>query len=79
MKKFLYFIKLFVFYMIIILSPTVYASEFNMNNYTSASLNGTKNRYRATEIYNSGISSTYTFGTRYSGQISDIETYFNNK
>lgn len=76
MNKFSHLIKLFIFYMFIILSPTVYAAEFNMNSYTSASLNGTRNRYRSTEIYNTGTSATYTFGTRYNGRISDIETYF---
>lgn len=73
MKK-LKYLLLFVF--VLLLSPNVFAAEFNMNNYTSATLNGTKNRYRATEIYNYGSSGTYTFGTQYSGRISDIETYF---
>lgn len=70
------YIRYFLFLFIVSFTPFVYAQEFNMNSYTSATLNGTKNRYRATEIYNSGQSSTYTFGTRYNGRISDIETYF---
>ena len=71
------FLKIFIFFMIIFLTPKVFAQEFNMNSYTSATKNGTTNRYRATEIYNTGTSNTYTFGTRYNGRISDIETYFN--
>ena len=65
-----------IFIMIIMITPNVFATEFNMNNYTSATLGGTKNRYRGTEIYNTGTSHVYTFNTRYQGQLSDIETYF---
>lgn len=68
--------KYILLFLIIFFCTPVYAQEFNMNSYTSATLNGTKNRYRATEIYNTGQSSTYTFGTRYNGRISDIETFF---
>lgn len=71
MKKYI-----FLFLFIILICPSVYASEFNLNSYTSATKDGTKNRYKATEIYNTGISSTFVFGTRYSGRISDIDTYF---
>ena len=71
------FLKIFIFIMIIFLTPKVFAQEFNMNSYTSATKNGTTSRYRATEIYNTGTSNTYTFGTQYNGRISDIETYFN--
>lgn len=67
---------IFLIFMIILFCPNVYAAEFNMNSYTSATLGGTKNRYRATENYNVGMSYVLTFGTRYNGRISDIETYF---
>jgi len=62
--------------MIIFFIPNVYAAEYNMNSHTSASLNGTKNRYLGTEIYNTGTSNTYTFGTRYNGKLSAIDAYF---
>ena len=69
-------LQLILLVLIVFLVPNVYASEFNMNNYTSATKNGTKNRYQGTEIYNSGGNFTYTFGTRYNGRLSEIETYF---
>lgn len=69
--------KIILALLIVLFGKNVFASEFNMNSYTSATKNGTTNRYRATEIYNTGTSNTYTFGTQYSGRISDIETYFN--
>ena len=71
MKKFIFIILMIIFF-----APNVYASEFNMNSHTSATLNGTKNRYLGTEIYNTGTSNTYTFGTRYNGKLSAIDTYF---
>ena len=71
------FLKIFVFFITLFLAPKVFAAEFNMNNYTSATLNGTTKKYRSTEIYNTGQSSIYNFGTKYNGRISDIETYFN--
>lgn len=71
MKKFI-----FIFFMIIFLVTDVFASEYNMNSHTSGSLDGTKNRYRGTEIYNTGTSNIYTFGTRYNGKLSIIDAYF---
>lgn len=70
MKKFL------IFFIILFSSINVFASEYNMNSHTSASLNGTKNRYRGVEIDYTGIANTYTFGTKYNGRLSTIETYF---
>ena len=47
-----------------------------MNAHTSASLDGTKNRYRGVEIVQTGMPGTFTFGTRYTGKLSTLETYF---
>lgn len=70
------FLKIFIFFILIFLTPKVYASEFNMNSHTSATKGGTKNRYNATEIYQTGGNFTYTFNTRYNGRISYIKTFF---
>lgn len=68
--------KILLFIFFVFISFNVSASEFNMNSYTSATKGGTKNRYRGTEIDNTGTANTYTFNTQYSGRLSIIETYF---
>lgn len=70
------YLKYFLIVFILLLTPKVFALEYNMNSKTSATFNGTKNRYLGTEIYNTGTTNTYTFGTRYNGKLSSIDTYF---
>ena len=72
MNKLKYFLLIFI----LLLVPKTFCTEFNMNAYTSATLGGTKNRYRGTEIDITGSANTYTFGTQYNGRLSVIETYF---
>lgn len=83
MKRFLMYgisksllIKIIIALLILLGAKNVFAAEFTMNNYTSATLNGTKNRYQGTEIYEVGGNFTYQFGNRYQGRLSEIETYF---
>lgn len=72
MNKLKYFLIIFV----LLFSLPVYAAEYNMNSKTSATQDGTKNRYRGVEITETGMPLTFTFGTRYTGKLSTIETYF---
>ena len=72
MNKLKYFLLIFILFLV----PKTFCIEFNMNAYTSATLGGTKNRYRGTEIDITGSANTYTFGTQYNGRLSVIETYF---
>lgn len=73
-KSFL--IKIILFLAILLFGKNVFAAEFNMSNNTSATQGGTKGYYNALEIYNSGSLNRYKLNTRYNGQISTIETFF---
>ena len=68
------FLKIFIFIMIIFLSPKVFAQDFNVStsDVTSPQGGGRTGTYTGTEIYNTGISSVYNIGTRYNGQLSRI-------
>lgn len=73
MKKLKYLILVFILF----LTPNVFAAEFNMANNTSATQGGSTGYYNSLEIYNSGSVNRYKLNTRYNGQISTIETFFN--
>ena len=67
------FLKIFIFFIIIFLTPKVFAQDFTVDNSNITSPNsGGTGKYTGTEIYNSGTSNVYNIGTRYNGQLSRI-------
>ena len=66
------FLKIFIFFMIIFLTPKVFAQDFDLSsNVTSPNSSG-NGKYTGTEIYNTGTANVYNLNTRYNGQLSRI-------
>lgn len=66
---------IFIVLMIIFFCPNVYAAEFNLNSYISATYSGTRSKYECYETYEYGSISHCVFGTRYSGRMGSLKIF----